>query len=180
MSRRTLSCDSYARMAGFIISDGTRSLAFSLEASSTSPGNGRVSLPASAVQLSLTDSVQGADVFDQYLVDWDPALNAGNWYLISPAVASHDVTNLAGRRMWLSASAFFHQYYRVYSPATYGQKSDSSGALIRHFCPELKDLPDKFIYEPWKAPTATLAKAGVTLGVNYPEVSCSFISLVRS
>lgn len=82
--------------------------------------------------------------------------------------------------MWLSASAFFHQYYRVYSPATYGQKSDPSGALIRHYCPELAQLPDKFIYEPWKAPNATLAKAGVTLGADYPEVSCRGAWSVRS
>jgi cryptochrome len=32
-------------------------------------------------------------VFDEYLLDADWALNNGNW-------------------MWLSASAFFHQYFR--------------------------------------------------------------------
>ena len=33
--------------------------------------------------------------------------------------------------MWLSASAFFHQYYRVYSPVAFGKKTDKTGAYIR-------------------------------------------------
>lgn len=45
--------------------------------------------------------------------------------------------------MWLSASQFFHQYYRVYSPIAFGKKHDPSGKLIRKFCPELADFPDK-------------------------------------
>jgi cryptochrome len=42
----------------------------------------------------------GAKVFDRLLVDADWALNSGNW-------------------MWLSASAYFHQYFRVYSPVAF-------------------------------------------------------------
>lgn len=42
---------------------------------------------------------RGAEVFDEYLLDWDPASNAGNW-------------------MWLSASAFFSQFFRVYGKQT--------------------------------------------------------------
>lgn len=70
--------------------------------------------------------------------------------------------------MWLSASAFFSQYFRVYSPATYGQKSDKTGALIRKYCPELSKFPDKFIYEPWLAPLAVQKAAGCIIGVDYP------------
>ncbi|KAK4697298.1 cryptochrome, partial [Phenoliferia sp. Uapishka_3] len=93
---------------------------------------------------------RGAEVFDQYLVDHDPAVNSGNW-------------------MWLSASAFFSQYFRVYSPITYGQKSDKTGALIRRFIPELSKLPDKQIYEPWKASPVDQKRLGCVLGVQYPE-----------
>lgn len=71
--------------------------------------------------------------------------------------------------MWLSASQFFSQYFRVYSPATYGQKSDKSGSLIRKYCPELDGFSDKYIYEPWKASSAEQKKAGCIIGVDYPE-----------
>jgi len=69
-------------------------------------------------------------------LDADYALNAGNW-------------------MWLSASAYFHQYFRVYSPVAFGKKTDPKGAYIRKYLPVLANFPDAFIYEPWKAPLAT-------------------------
>ena len=40
--------------------------------------------------------------------------------------------------MWLSASSFFYQYFRVYSPVTYGKKYDPEGKYVRHFLPVLK------------------------------------------
>ncbi|KAK6184088.1 hypothetical protein SNE40_006621 [Patella caerulea] len=55
---------------------------------------------------------EGQKVFEEYLLDADWSLNAGNW-------------------MWLSASAFFHQYFRVYSPVVFGKKTDPSGSYIK-------------------------------------------------
>ena len=67
----------------------------------------------------------GAEVFDRLLLDADWAINHGNW-------------------MWLSASAFFHQYYRVYSPVSFGKQYDPNGDYIRHFIPALKLMPAKY------------------------------------
>lgn len=61
----------------------------------------------------------GRDVFDRLLIDDDWSINNANW-------------------MWLSASAFFYQYHRVYSPATFGKKYDPNGNFVRQFVPELK------------------------------------------
>jgi len=93
---------------------------------------------------------RGAEVFDDLLIDLDPALNAGNW-------------------MWLSASAYFQQYFRVYSPIQFGKKFDPNGDFIRHYCPELKDFPKQFIYQPWEAPLAVQKKAKCVIGETYPE-----------
>lgn len=62
---------------------------------------------------------RGRDTFDRLLIDGDPSLNSGNW-------------------MWLSASSFFYQYFRVYSPVTYGKKYDPEGKYVKHFLPILK------------------------------------------
>ena len=51
-------------------------------------------------------------MFEELLLDADWSLNAGNW-------------------MWLSASAFFYQYFRVYSPTAFGKKTDKNGDYIR-------------------------------------------------
>lgn len=93
----------------------------------------------------------GAATFEELLVDWDPALNAGNW-------------------LWLSASAFFNAYYRVYGPVTWVRKADPEGAFIRHYLPALARMPSKYIYEPWKAPLSVQVAAGCRVGdgLDYP------------
>jgi len=85
---------------------------------------------------------RGAEVFEELLLDHEPACNAGNW-------------------QWLSCTAFFSQYFRCYSPVAFGQKWDLNGDLIRRWVPELRKLDAKYIYEPWKAPVADLKRAGI-------------------
>jgi cryptochrome len=92
---------------------------------------------------------EGARVFDRLLLDADPSLNVGNW-------------------MWLSCSAFFHQYFRVYSPVAFGRKYDKEGEYVRHFLPALRRMPAKYVYEPWKAPLSVQQAAGCIVGKDYP------------
>jgi deoxyribodipyrimidine photo-lyase len=40
---------------------------------------------------------------------------------------------------------------------------------LREFVSEVANLPDNEIHEPWKAPPAVLAAAGIKLGRDYPE-----------
>jgi len=87
---------------------------------------------------------RGCEVFEEWLLDHEPACNAGNW-------------------QWLSCTAFFSQFFRCYSPVAFGKKWDKSGALIRRYVPELKNLDEKYIYEPWKAPPQALASAKVKI-----------------
>nr|BAA12067.1 photolyase [Drosophila melanogaster] len=93
---------------------------------------------------------EGQRVFEQLLLDQDWALNAGNW-------------------MWLSASAFFHQYFRVYSPVAFGKKTDPQGHYIRKYVPELSKYPATCIYEPWKASLVDQRAYGCVLGTDYPH-----------
>ncbi|KAI1167856.1 DNA photolyase [Nemania serpens] len=87
---------------------------------------------------------RGADVFEELLIDHEPASNAGNW-------------------QWLSCTAFFSQYFRCYSPVAFGQKWDKNGDFVRKWVPELKKLDAKYIYEPWKATREALERAGVRI-----------------
>lgn len=93
---------------------------------------------------------EGAKVFEDRLLDYDWSLNAGNW-------------------MWLSASAFFYKYFRVYSPVAFGKKTDKEGMYIRKYVPELKKYPSQYIYEPWDAPKSVQTAAGCIIGVGYPK-----------
>ncbi|KAL8397236.1 hypothetical protein RB594_004087 [Gaeumannomyces avenae] len=87
---------------------------------------------------------RGLDVFEELLLDHEPSCNAGNW-------------------QWLSCTAFFSQYFRCYSPVSFGRKWDPEGTFVRRWVPELAALDKKYIYEPWKAPEAELRRAGVVL-----------------
>ena len=56
--------------------------------------------------------------------------------------------------------AFYAQFYRCYSPVAFPKKTDKGGAFVRRFVPELERFPEKFIYEPWRAPIADQKMAG--------------------
>jgi cryptochrome len=71
--------------------------------------------------------------------------------------------------MWLSASAFFSQYFRVYGPVSFPKKYDKNGDFVRHFLPVLKDMPAKYIYEPWTAPLDVQRRANCVIGKDYPK-----------
>lgn len=92
---------------------------------------------------------KGRDVFERLLIDSDWAINNGNW-------------------LWLSCSSFFYQYYRIYSPISFGKKYDPDGRYIRYFLPVLKDMPKEYIYEPWTAPLKIQQKANCIIGRDYP------------
>ncbi|CAM9296325.1 unnamed protein product, partial [Phaeothamnion confervicola] len=91
----------------------------------------------------------GAAVFDRLLLDADWSLNSANW-------------------MWLSCSAFFYQFFRVYSPVAFGKKTDPKGTYIRRYLPQLAKYPDKYIYEPWTAPLSVQRGAKCVIGRDYP------------
>ncbi|KAI3766712.1 hypothetical protein L2E82_16782 [Cichorium intybus] len=93
---------------------------------------------------------KGRDVFDRLLIDSDWAINNGNW-------------------LWVSCSSFFYQYKRIHSPISFGKTYDPTGTYIRHFLPVLKDMPNEYIYEPWKAPLSIQQKAKCIIGKDYPK-----------
>ena len=60
-------------------------------------------------------------------------------------------------------------YFRIFNPITQGEKFDADGRYTRRYVPELADLPDKYLFQPWSAPAEVLQRANVILGKNYPQ-----------
>jgi deoxyribodipyrimidine photo-lyase len=60
-------------------------------------------------------------------------------------------------------------YFRIFNPMLQGIKFDPEGEYVKQWVPELAKLPAAWIHKPWEAPEEVLAKAGVELGVNYPQ-----------
>ena len=60
-------------------------------------------------------------------------------------------------------------YFRIFNPILQGQKFDPDGSYVRRWIPELGKLPNEYLHQPWTAPPAALAQAGVSLGGSYPR-----------
>ncbi|XP_043218718.1 cryptochrome-1-like [Amphibalanus amphitrite] len=95
--------------------------------------------------------VDGLRVFQEYLLDADWSVNAGNW-------------------MWVSSSAFenFLDTSDTISPVNYGRMFEPTGEYIRRYVPELRQMPTEYIFSPWEAPLSVQREAGCIIGKDYP------------
>ena len=66
-------------------------------------------------------------------------------------------------------------FFRIFNPISQGEKFDPEGSYVRRWVPELARLPAAWIHQPWKAPPAALAAAGVKLGRTYPRPIVSLL-----
>jgi deoxyribodipyrimidine photo-lyase len=85
------------------------------------------------------------------LLDADMASNSASW-------------------QWVAGSgADAAPYFRIFNPIMQGQKFDPEGVYTKKYVPELKNMPTKYLFNPWEAPAEILSDAGVNLGTNYPK-----------
>ena len=99
----------------------------------------------------LIDWRDGEQWFWDTLVDADAGSNPANW-------------------QWVAGSgADAAPYFRVFNPILQGEKFDPDGAYVRRWVPELAQLPDRLVHQPWTATPLELASAGIELGKTYPQ-----------
>jgi deoxyribodipyrimidine photo-lyase len=94
---------------------------------------------------------RGAEWFWDTLVDADLANNTLGWQWTAGCGAD--------------AAPFF----RIFNPVNQGEKFDTGGCYVRRWVPELTKLPNKWLHQPWSAPSEVLENAGVVLGKTYPQ-----------
>jgi len=93
----------------------------------------------------------GEQWFWDCLVDADAASNTASW-------------------QWVAGTgADAAPYFRIFNPITQGEKFDKAGEYTRKYVPELKHIPDKYLFKPWEAPDDILKEANIKLGEDYPE-----------
>jgi len=81
-----------------------------------------------------------------------------------------DLANNTVSWQWVAGSgADAAPYFRIFNPITQGKKFDEDGEYTKKYVPELRDMPKKYLFNPWDAPDNVLKKANITLGVNYPR-----------
>jgi deoxyribodipyrimidine photo-lyase len=106
----------------------------------------------------LVDWRWGERYFMQHLVDGDPAANNGGW-------------------QWTAGTGTdAAPYSRIFNPVLQGKKFDLHGDFVRHWLPELAQVPDKFIHEPWKIPQAIQQDVKCVIGRDYPQPIVEHVS----
>lgn len=89
--------------------------------------------------------------FLRWLIDGDNANNNGNWqWIASVGVDPAPV------------------YRRLYNPSTQRDKFDPTGAYTRRYVPELANVPDKYLSQPWTMPQEIQEEAACIIGKDYP------------
>ncbi|MGB6166908.1 MAG: DASH family cryptochrome [Geitlerinemataceae cyanobacterium] len=102
----------------------------------------------------------GAQWFESQLIDYDVCSNWGNW----------NYTAGVGN----DARGF--RYFNILKQA---KDYDPEGKYVKHWCPELTQVPASKIREPWKLSPAEQERFGVKLGVDYPHPMVDLMKSVK-
>lgn len=98
----------------------------------------------------LIDWRWGEQYFQQMLIDYDSASNIGGW-------------------QWAASTGTDAvPYFRIFNPTTQSKKFDAKGAFIRHYVPELANVPDGLIHQPEQMSSSQQQAAKITIGEDYP------------
>lgn len=77
---------------------------------------------------------EGARHFMGHLADGDLASNQHGW-------------------QWVAGTGTdAAPYFRIFNPTTQAKRVDPAGSYVRRHVPELAELPDALVHEPWRAP----------------------------
>lgn len=80
----------------------------------------------------------GARAFADLLVDADVANNVGNW-------------------QWVAGTGVDTRPNRRFNSIAQARRHDPGGAYVRRYVPELAELDDRAVHEPWRGPLARVA-----------------------
>jgi deoxyribodipyrimidine photo-lyase len=92
----------------------------------------------------------GAAWFESWLIDYDPCSNWGNWNYT--AGVGNDARG-----------------FRFFNIHKQSQDYDPQGIYVKHWLPELQQVPAAKVHQPWKLLPVEQERFGVKLGVDYPN-----------
>ncbi|MGK7939923.1 MAG: DASH family cryptochrome [Crocosphaera sp.] len=105
--------------------------------------------------------IMGAEWFESLLIDYDVCSNYGNWNYT--AGVGNDARG-----------------FRYFNIPKQSKDYDIKGEYIKHWLPELKDIPGQKIHEPGKLSQEEQKRYNVIIGVDYPRPVVDFFKSVKS
>ncbi len=84
-------------------------------------------------------------------------------------LADADLANNNGGWQWAAGTgADAAPYFRILNPVLQSKRFDPKGEYIRRFVPELANVPDAKIHEPWTMTALEQSRANCRIGIDYP------------
>ncbi|WP_428776130.1 deoxyribodipyrimidine photo-lyase, partial [Vibrio sp.] len=79
-------------------------------------------------------------------IDW----HHGEAYFMSCLIDGDYAANNGGWQWCASTGCDGQPYFRIFNPISQGEKFDPDGAFVRHWLPELSEVPNRWIHQPWR------------------------------
>ena len=94
--------------------------------------------------------MEGEKYFRNTLLDFNIANNVSGW-------------------QWVAGTgADAAPYFRIFNPILQSEKFDPNGDYIKKWCPELNNLPNKFLHKPWEMSEELQKEKNIIIGKIYP------------
>ena len=93
---------------------------------------------------------EGEKHFRNCLMDFNEANNVAQWQWVA------------------GCGADAAPYFRIFNPILQGEKFDKDGIYTKKWVPELKNMPNEFLYKPWELGKKYQEQLKIIIGKDYP------------
>ena len=94
---------------------------------------------------------EGEKHFRNCLMDFNEANNVAQWQWVA------------------GCGADAAPYFRIFNPILQGEKFDKKGIYTKKWVPELKNIPNEYLYKPWELEKKYQEELKIVIGKDYPE-----------
>jgi len=94
---------------------------------------------------------EGEKHFRNCLMDFNEANNVAQWQWVA------------------GCGADAAPYFRIFNPILQGEKFDNKGVYTKKWVPELKNIPNEFLYKPWELEKKYQEQLKIVIGKDYPS-----------
>jgi deoxyribodipyrimidine photo-lyase len=109
--------------------------------------------------------IVGSFLVKNLLINWRDG-ERGFWDCLLDA----DLASNSASWQWVAGcGADAAPYFRIFNPVTQSRKFVPNAEYIKKYVPELRNVPNKLIHEPWTMSIAEQAMYNVKIGKDYPD-----------
>ena len=109
--------------------------------------------------------IVGSFLTKNLLLHWK---NGEEWFF--DTLVDADIGSNSAGWQWISGcGADASPYFRIFNPILQGQKFDPNGEYVKKYIPQLQNVTNKYIHNPWEMPMENQISCNCRIGKDYPN-----------